>query len=263
MFIRLPTTSMTWQHVIGYTFGLVIVRAILKVSFGHFYSTQIGYSFALIISFGVILLIGAAVHKKDRSFLFPKESVEFKDVMRGNGLVFFLCFLCLTLVEIEDVLRKTLNGILIPWNIITTRRLLSSLFVAPFVEEFFYRGFLLTGLLRSYGKVVSVAIVTAIFLLFHLSWADPYAHSLYLSEAFSFIAFSICVCLVMVRYRNIWMCVLMHFIWNLSCYVIPAVISASRLPVNSPVVFVVFATLVVVGCSMFIDTFSPNGKHSW
>lgn len=76
--------------------------------------------------------------------------------------------------------------------------------VAPVIEEFIFRGIIMHGLMRNYSKFTAVFVSALMFALFHLNpWQLPATFVLGLMLG-----------ILMVRTRNIFLCILGHAINN-------------------------------------------------
>jgi len=243
------------MHALAFTFAISVIRVILKFLFGEFYFGALGYSFVLIISFGLVLLLGTRGFKEDRRLFFRKMGMEAKPVFEAIGLTFVLCLFCLTLGESEEMLRNEFDdNVRFGWDLIMRRNFLSVLFVAPVIEELFFRGFLLPGLAKSHSRIYCIGVTSFIFLLFHLSMEDVTSVPFF-SAPLSAVIFSLLLSWLMLVYNNIWLCILLHFLWNLFCYVIPLLIGLSRLPLNNPRCFWVFSFVITASCVVLTRTF--------
>ena len=76
--------------------------------------------------------------------------------------------------------------------------------MAPVVEELIFRGVIMHGLMRNYSKFTAVFVSALMFALFHLNpWQFPATFIL-----------GIVLGILMVRTRNIYLCILGHAINN-------------------------------------------------
>jgi len=78
------------------------------------------------------------------------------------------------------------------------------IFVAPIIEEFIFRGFLLNTLLRSYKPWIASVITAAVFALIHLEFSSIgiiFILALILNSIF-------------LRSRSLWPCILFHIVNN-------------------------------------------------
>lgn len=76
--------------------------------------------------------------------------------------------------------------------------------VAPLVEEFIFRGLVLTRLLSALPKVPAVLIASALFAAMH-------GNGVWIAYAF---AIGAILCTVFLKTRSIWACVLLHVLFN-------------------------------------------------
>lgn len=82
-------------------------------------------------------------------------------------------------------------------------------FTAPLVEEVVYRGILYSAFQRSFGIVIAVVVVTALFALVHFPQYWPSYSTLFLLTLLSLI-----LTMVRVRTGNILPCIILHTIFN-------------------------------------------------
>ena len=76
--------------------------------------------------------------------------------------------------------------------------------MAPIVEELIFRGVIMHGLMKNYSKLTAVIVSALMFALFHLNpWQFPATFIL-----------GILLGILMVRTRNIWLCIAGHAINN-------------------------------------------------
>jgi membrane protease YdiL (CAAX protease family) len=82
--------------------------------------------------------------------------------------------------------------------------ILKVVIVAPIIEELIFRGVIMHGLMRNYSKFTAVFVSALLFALFHLNpWQFPATFVL-----------GILLGIIMVRTRNIFLCILGHAINN-------------------------------------------------
>jgi membrane protease YdiL (CAAX protease family) len=78
---------------------------------------------------------------------------------------------------------------------------INTIFLAPIVEEIFYRGFILSYLLSRYRVSTAIIIASIIFAFFHGHFLSPFLGGIFFS-------------IVYVLFRNIFLCVLLHSLTN-------------------------------------------------
>lgn len=82
--------------------------------------------------------------------------------------------------------------------------ILKVVIIAPVIEELIFRGLIMHGLMRNYSKFTAVFVSALLFALFHLNpWQFP-----------ATIILGILLGIVMLRTRNIYLCILGHAINN-------------------------------------------------
>ena len=82
--------------------------------------------------------------------------------------------------------------------------ILKVVILAPIIEELIFRGVIMHGLMRNYSKLTAVLVSALLFALFHLNpWQFPATFIL-----------GILLGIVMLRTRNIYLCILGHAINN-------------------------------------------------
>ena len=87
---------------------------------------------------------------------------------------------------------------------------IESLVLAPFIEEFAFRGTMLEYLRRTNGAVISVLWSSALFSLYHMT----------LSQFLPTFFCGILLGFIYLKMKSIWYAVLAHFIYNLTCFFI-------------------------------------------
>lgn len=101
-------------------------------------------------------------------------------------------------------------GLDTPWRVIGI--CFATLVIAPIAEEILYRGYVLQALLAKFSTTLAVLLSALIFASIHISIGPGMVVYLFLGgliPAFLFI-----------RFRNIYPCVLMHFLNNIVAYVV-------------------------------------------
>lgn len=235
---------MTWLQAFTFFLALLIIRALLHFVFGSWYFGVIGYSCTLILSHGLVMIIGMRILRTEGIAFFRREPVDSKSVFQLIGLIFFSCLLSLAVNEIDGVIW---NGETVRFGLGETMvtKFFSILFVGPIIEEIFFRGFLLPGLLKKNSRVVSILITSVIFLQFHLpalkEMTDPF-----IASSVSAFFMSLILCVVMTKYNNVTLCIFLHFLFNLFLYVIPIIVALTKIDFGNPFVFWVFVVASII-----------------
>lgn len=88
------------------------------------------------------------------------------------------------------------------------------LFVAPFVEEIFFRGFMLQGFVNDLGKYVGAILTAVLFAAFHLEFGS----------FIPVIILGIILSVLFIRSKSIWPCLWFHLINNTVAFVMQILI---------------------------------------
>lgn len=92
-----------------------------------------------------------------------------------------------------------------PKDIIYTGRL-----IPPFLEEIFVRGFMLASFFKTINNFAVAAVFSSLlFSLFHYNVMDPS-----ISILLSTFALGLITCYLMMKYKNLWYCIVFHFTYN-------------------------------------------------
>jgi membrane protease YdiL (CAAX protease family) len=136
-----------------------------------------------------------------------------RQLIIGSLLGFLM--VCGALAWIAAAGRLTLSW---QWNSATLRPFLLTcliLLAAALAEELMFRGYPFQRLLEGTGKIISVAIMAALFGLGH--WANPNSSAISIANtALVGVLFAI----AWLRTRSLWFCWALHFAWNVSLGVI-------------------------------------------
>lgn len=142
--------------------------------------------------------------------LFPAKSFNFL-------LLFPIVFFFWSAQNLIDEVNVAFNKVLPPpswfWELFNKvfesdygiyGAILKVVIIAPVVEELIFRGVIMHGLMRNYSKFTAVFVSALLFALFHLNpWQFPATFVL-----------GLVLGILMVRTRNIFLCILSHAINN-------------------------------------------------
>lgn len=92
-----------------------------------------------------------------------------------------------------------------------------ALFVAPFIEEFLFRGAMFAAIARSWGVGAAIALTTLLFLAIHIPDKMHYWPGFIAVGLLALIA-----CLLRLRYRSLVPAIALHFVYNLALLVFGA-----------------------------------------
>src|SRR5882762_11169668 len=128
-------------------------RFLVKILFGIFYYTNLGYAVMNILSLGLVIFVSKFFFEKRNIQFFPVNSVNPKatKAILTTLLLFFL--IIVVVAELERLVRLGSDNyfeadFVFGWDENMKKYFLSILLVAPFLEELFVRGVLLQGLLN-------------------------------------------------------------------------------------------------------------------
>lgn len=92
------------------------------------------------------------------------------------------------------------------------------LIVAPVIEELFFRKWMISYLERKKFKTVFIILISSIvFFLGHISWTN----NIFRLDSF---IFGVVMCCIYIKYRDIRLCIFVHFINNLTVNIIGIII---------------------------------------
>ena len=87
--------------------------------------------------------------------------------------------------------------------------------ISPFLEEIFFRGFMLASFYKTTNNFVLSAILSSLlFSLVHFNIMDPY-----LPILISTFALGLITCYLMIKYKNLWYCIAFHFTYNFMVWI--------------------------------------------
>lgn len=109
--------------------------------------------------------------------------------------------------------------------------LLSVCIFAPFIEEFLYRGIILSGLLKKYSPLTSIILSSLIFAIVHMN----------LPQGINAFILGLFLSLVYYKTKNLYICIFMHFINNLCANFI------IMIPINLTIIIVQSIIFILIG----------------
>jgi hypothetical protein len=142
--------------------------------------------------------------------LFPSKSFN---VLILIPIIFFILAAQILIGEINSQIDKVLPPPSWFWELFSKvfesdfgiyGAILKIVIIAPLTEELIFRGVIMHGLMRNYSKFTAISVSALMFALFHLNpWQFPATFIL-----------GILLGILMVRTRNIYLCILGHAINN-------------------------------------------------
>lgn len=94
--------------------------------------------------------------------------------------------------------------------------------IAPILEEVFFRGFVLQGLVNKWGKYIGAIVTALIFAVLHLQF-----------ESFiPIFILSLILSLLFIRSKSIWPCILFHIINNSIAFVVELMMVKGVIPLD-------------------------------
>ena len=205
-----------YLKVLLYTFVYFIAFAIFQFSFFSLFKSinekfiQFSYLFASIVLFFIVYL-----YYKNPSLKLNKVDSKIK---------YYLILIVFTVVfnRLNFYLWKFILGTESPIKIIDFEwikeltLIISTIFIIPAVEEFFFRGIILDRLLiKSSKNIFPVIFTSLLFCSIHLESFDVFGIYTILST----FTFSIVVSILYAKFRNIFYVVWVHLIYNLIWYI--------------------------------------------
>ena len=170
-----------------------------------------------------ILLPALALQKllgiNPRSALFPKHKGWWKDLLYG----FLLITSILTLFFFAEVKAGWLTVDAWTWQTVGPAAWFRAAWVGLLInvgvaigEETVFRGYLLTGLKKAWGRWAALGVMTVIFGLFHLpAYIEGGIQSATLTLAILLASmFGLLFGLIYLRTGSLWLPVALHFTWN-------------------------------------------------
>ncbi|MDF3820781.1 type II CAAX endopeptidase family protein [Leptospira sp. 96542] len=208
-------------------FIVTVLTSAILYGINHVLQSESLTSYLLLIvnSFSFVLVTSYALNRSkiriDELAVFNKTSIQF------FGTALFLTFsihivgvLLSGLVfrnnEFSQNFVKSVEKSL-PATADTTYFL--TLFVAPFTEEFFFRGFILAGLLRNYSAKVAILTSAILFALIHI---NP-------SQMIGALLIGLFIGYVFYKTKNIFYAMAMHSFYNGLLYILPYLIYEFKL----------------------------------
>ena len=197
--------------------GIVLIFIFLSVVFGTFLAMGVGVEskqqlltlLAYILAAGGTLLIILRFKKLKHpgEEYFQRHPFRFSTTLVVVVLTFaFIIVLepITNLIPIPDMYKELLNNLFSK----TVPAFITTIIVAPILEELIFRGIMLEGLLRNYNPVKAILITNLFFGLAHLNpwqFAGAFLMGIFISWIY-------------MKTRNILLPVLIHFINNLTSY---------------------------------------------
>jgi len=96
------------------------------------------------------------------------------------------------------------------------------IFIAPILEEVFFRGFILQGLVNKFGKSAGAIVTALLFATLHLQF-----------ESFiPIFILSLILSIIFIRSKSIWPCILFHIINNIVAFTVELMIIKGVIPLD-------------------------------
>lgn len=168
-------------------------------SISHFLHPYIGLV-SVVLSSALLLFLTTLFTKFDLRSFFKKADSKILLFTISAAIIFNL------IVTFKKVF---LTGSIVsvpPWkDVVYTGR-----FLGPFIEEIFFRGFMLKSFYKLSDNFVLSAVVSSVF--FSAVHYNPYAP--YFNLLLSTFFLGLITCFLMVKYNNLWYCIAFHFTYN-------------------------------------------------
>lgn len=200
------------------SFLAVLVIILLKVGvalgFGGYYSSPLSFLFDILIYLSVFLFL-----KKRSNLKVNTNEVSWLPYLGGLvlGISFYLFG---EIIEFIEMVFNTDEYNLISYirgqSMITPglkTYIISILIVSPIFEELIFRGLIFQSFTNRFSVVKSVLLSSLFFWIGHLGSDD-------VSEVVTIFLLSAGACLLYFKTKNIYVCILMHFGFNFSNYLI-------------------------------------------
>lgn len=167
----------------------------------------------LFISRSVILLFMLLTVYIFRKFLDNESFVSLgftlqnkgKDIINGIVLGFLLMAICFIIL----LLTNQIHIVAIQFYPITLIMYFTIFFIASFIEEVLFRGYLLNNLIKSYNKYVALIITAVLFSAVHL--ANPYLSPLVI---FNLFLIGYLFGIYYIHVQNLWFSIFLHACWS-------------------------------------------------
>lgn len=212
---------MSFLHAFKLTIALMFSYSIVKRIWPSFHNTVLGNFILKGLIFTILLYVLAKEYKINRNNVFSSNPISiamFGVIVLSVTSLFLLSWVVL---ELETLFSNGVQGYLSSGTeifLLNTRQtfFLTSLIIAPFCEELFFRRILLNELNLKYGISKSVLFSTFLFSLAHLNLNG----SLF-STLFYTISSGVLYSILYTRSNDIKLAIFAHFFWNLLTYIFP------------------------------------------
>jgi len=211
-----------------------------ETMFEHLYM-----DFALILSllsFASITLFFALMWRKIRLKLprFQNNGLNYSNVAATILLFAGMCYVITALLSFIDVYRffPSYEDVV---SYLTDGHLILRILVigigAPFAEELVFRGVIFNRLCSWMPVWVAVLVSSVLFGIMHLNVIQ----GIYATIA------GVVLCVLYVRYRNLWIPIIGHMAFNLLSVFTDEIVTVTGLEINAFTIFVIGSILVTVG----------------
>lgn len=151
-----------------------------------------------------ILIVWIVKAKTKLSICFSKVKIE----KLGKYVLFLLAFRFVVFLVYRFIGTKIVFFTFLDkeWSAATILGAVGAIFIAPFFEEILYRGIPTEYLLSRNTKRMVIVLLTSF--MFGLSHGPGIGHVLF------FGLFGILLSLIYLKERNLWYCIILHFLYN-------------------------------------------------
>jgi membrane protease YdiL (CAAX protease family) len=237
---------MKFHVALEWTLAPIILRAFFSFIAPGIYESILGNALFFLVAF-LIPLYWFKKNGFDFKGVIKKTTVEPRIIILVILLVLSLNLMCWVFIELEYFAERgsqeyfSKASEIFSWNK-RQRFFVTILIIAPFVEEYLFRGVLLNELAKKYGERKSALFSTALFTLIHWKSNETLFTSL-----LSIFLFGLLLCYLFQKTGDIRITILAHILWNILAYLFPSIMHNFHVVLDSVESFVWF----IFGVALF------------
>jgi len=236
---------MNFLNALKLTIGLLFVRSLLKKVFPIIDDTIIGnliFSAAVFFAFIYITIKQYQINTKE---IFPTSSEINKNVFGITTSIISMYLLAWVAIEVEVLVKDGFliyfqnNEEIFAWGS-RQKFFLTALVVSPVFEELYFRGLLLSLLVKKYSINRALLYSTILFGASHIRLDNTFISTLFYS-----LGSGLFYGWIFIKTKDIRYAIYSHFIWNLMNYIFPFMMFLSAYSIKSFDSFIILVIILV------------------
>lgn len=164
------------------------------------------------IVFGVIYLSDYRSRTEKQTFVFSNIIWVVLFAFATHGIAQIILYLLQKLMPTQISYYSRLITMIVPTKDNMWLIILATCVMAPIAEELLFRGCIYGKMRQGYSKFLALFVTTALFSAYHMN----------LTQVLYTIPFGIAAAIIYEKTKTIWTCILFHFIFNGSAFLLKA-----------------------------------------